>query len=378
MSRQFIASIVKLCVAYLALIPLAVALETPTLGQKADIASNQQAVARIALVIGNSDYAQKPLVSPVKDAQTVAKQLGQLGFHVIVQENTRAEALQQSLQEFSTLLHATKGVGLFYYAGHGVQVDGTNYLIPVDVDLRQAQSVLDYSLSLSQVLDHLGNAGNQTNIVIIDACRDNPFSERGLAPLSYNSTPGNTFIAFATAPGNVAIDGDDNGLFTEHLLAHMDTPSQPIEQLFKKVRQDVMNDSQGKQIPWEHSSLTGDFYFNPPNLVAVKAASTEAVAQASGIAKEELLAVAANSPFLKVDPSRLQLGPALVRSSATRRENIAEEIDRYMHRARVYLGQDDIMEATRYLEKAFTLSHKASLEQIQALTSLYNSALAKQ
>ena len=382
MSNKFAALIAKLLVLYLALyiftLPSAAA-ETRTLTRQADTAPNQPVRARIALVIGNSDYAQKPLASPVQDAQTVAEQLGKLGFYVIVQENTSALALQQSLHEFSSLLQATKGVGLFYYAGHGVQVNGTNYLIPVDIDLRQAPDVLHRSLSLNQVLDQLGQAANPANIVIIDACRDNPFSEHsGLAPLSYANTPGDTFIAFATAPGNVAIDGDDNGLFTQHLLAHLDTPNLPIEQLFKQVRQGVMQDSKGQQIPWEHSSLTGDFYFNPPNLTAIARASTEAVARASGVTNNELLAAATDGPVLRVDSSRLHLGPALVRSSAATSASVADEIDRYMNTARIYLQQGNTVQAALYLDKAFTLSHRASPEQIKILSILYNLALAKQ
>lgn len=341
---------------------------------------NAEPPPRIALLIGNADYPQKPLASPVRDARSMAAQLENLGFYVIKRENTGAEELQQILAEFGDLLQATKGVGLFYYAGHGIQVEGVNYLLPIDIDLRKARQVQQYSLSLNQVLDQVGQARNQTNIIIIDACRDNPYPRHsGLAPLSYANTPGNTFIAFATSPGNVAIDGDENGLFTEHLLAHLDRRDLPIEQLFKQVRQGVMQETQGAQIPWEHSSLTGDFYFNPPDLAAVAAASMAVVPQAPGLANAENLpaAAAGDSRLLKIDTSQLRLAPAvsktparITQTPAPARKDIAVEIEHYLLVARIYMEQTDFTQASHYLDKAFALSHEASPEQIEVLAGL--------
>lgn len=351
--------------------------------------------ARIALIIGNSQYPQNPLVSPVKDAQAISRQLSKLGFHIIKRENADVEALQEALEEYISLLETSKGIGLFYYAGHGIQVNGSNYLIPTDVDLSRPQQVIDQSLALNRLLEQLGQARNQTNIMIIDACRDNPYSQQsGLAPLSYGKTPGNTFIAFATAPGNVAIDGNENGLFTQYILKHLNQAELPIEQMFKRVRQDVIQVSKGFQIPWENSSLTTDFYFKPRNLAAVAAASLNAVASryASSTPADAALTpapasvntVAIDQSLLQIDLSRLQLGPAIARQSkpaarATATDNSATDkpnIDFYLATAENYLQQNKADIAHTYLDKAFTLSHQASLSQIQTLTRLLQQSLA--
>ena len=223
---------------------------------------------RVALVIGNSDYQIAPLASPVADAKAMQKILQQLGFHVMSLTDASAVEMHTALLEFGNTLQDVGGVGLFYYAGHGVQVDGENYLIPVGANIRREYEVKYQSLNINQVLDEMGRARNRINIVVLDTCRDNPFVrstrslENGLAPINPGNTPSGTIIAYATAAGATAVDGDDNGLFTKHLLTHIRTPNLPIEQVFKRARVDVMQASQGEQVPWEHSSLTGDFYFN--------------------------------------------------------------------------------------------------------------------
>ena len=157
------------------------------------------------------------------------------------------------------------GQGLFYYAGHGVQLKGKNYLIPVDSDIQSETDVEDQGVDVNLVLGFMDEAGNGLNIVILDACRNNPFTRsfrsasRGLAQMD---APSGTLIAYATAPGSVASDGATrNGTYTQELLKFVRTPNLNVEEVFKQVRKSVRNLTQGRQTPWESSSLTGDFYF---------------------------------------------------------------------------------------------------------------------
>ena len=159
------------------------------------------------------------------------------------------------------------GVGLFYFSGHGMQVDGRNYLIPVDAEVDAEADVEYEAVEAGRVLAKMETAQNEMNIVILDACRNNPFARsfrntsNGLATLN---APTGTFIAYATSPGSVASDGKgDNGLYTGELIKHMKTKGLKVEEVFKRVRNDVKIKSNNKQVPWDVSSLTGDFYFIP-------------------------------------------------------------------------------------------------------------------
>jgi hypothetical protein len=232
---------------------------------------------RIALVIGNGQYKEAPLANPVNDAQAIAKALARSGFTVVQKENVGRAEMQTALREFGDALRKG-GVGLFYFAGHGVQVKGRNFLIPVDANIEREDEVAYNSIDANQVLDKMEAASNRLNIVILDACRNNPFA-RSLrssgAGLAQMDAPVGTFIAFATAPGSVASDGQGkNGLYTQHLLRAMLRPGVKIEDVFKEVRAGVRRDSNGKQVPWENTSLEGDFVFVPKR--AVPAAATGA------------------------------------------------------------------------------------------------------
>jgi hypothetical protein len=171
------------------------------------------------------------------------------------------------IREFGDILKESGGVGLFYFAGHGMQVKGRNYLLPVGEDIQAEDEVDDQSVSIDLVLDKMETAKNPVNIVILDACRNNPFqrrfrsASRGLAPL--DAVRG-SFIAFATAPGSVAADGTGrNGIYTKHLLENLRHPESSIEGVFKRVRLGVLGETENRQVPWDSSSLTGDFFFNP-------------------------------------------------------------------------------------------------------------------
>jgi hypothetical protein len=223
---------------------------------------------RVALVIGNSSYRTSPLKNPVNDARAVGRALRELGFEVLLHEDLSQPAFISALRDFGNRLRETKGVGLFYYAGHGMQIKGSNYLVPVGTDIQAEDEVRYLSIDANQVVDKMEQAGNRLNIVILDACRDNPFArsfrskQTGLAQMD---APSGMLIAFATAPGAVAYDGDGvNGVYTKHLLRNLAIEGLPVELLLKRVREGVARETEQKQIPWESSSLLGDFYFKVP------------------------------------------------------------------------------------------------------------------
>ena len=230
---------------------------------------------RIALVIGNAAYQEGRLRNPVNDATDMAANLRQLGFHVTLLRDVQRPEMDGAIDTFSRQLRQG-GVGLFYFAGHGVQVAGENYLIPLGARLVRAQDVRYQAVPVGQVLGALEDADNGLNIMILDACRNNPFARswrsrtRGL--VAVQAVEG-SLIAYATAPGSVAADGDGrNGLYTQHLLHAMTIPGLSVEQMFKRVRVAVRKATAGKQTPWESSSLTGDFAFqlapSPPPPIA--------------------------------------------------------------------------------------------------------------
>ncbi len=219
---------------------------------------------RVALVIGNGGYASSPLRNPANDARAMAAALRSCGFDVSEEIDCSRREMLAAIRAFGRQL-GQGGVGLFYYAGHGLQVKGQNYLVPVDAEVRFEDEVADWCVEASSVLRKMESAGNRVNIVVMDACRNNPFARsfrsatRGLARMD---APKGSYIAYATAPGSVASDGSDsNGLYTAALLDAMRLPGLKIEEVFKRVRTDVLSATSEVQIPWESSSLTGDFYF---------------------------------------------------------------------------------------------------------------------
>jgi hypothetical protein len=219
---------------------------------------------RIALIIGNADYVNNvSLKNPVNDANLMEGTLRSLGFDVIKHLNSGLDTMQNSIRVFSRLLSGYN-IALFYYAGHGLQVDGVNYLIPTDAQLKRKEDCKWEAVDVTMVTDEFRKHSTNTNIIILDACRNNPYrswargSETGFKALG----PINgTIISFATSEGATAADGvGANGLFTEELVKEMVIP-QPIESVFKKTRKQVIDRSNGQQTPTEWSYLTGDFYF---------------------------------------------------------------------------------------------------------------------
>src|SRR5450631_1884439 len=233
-------------------------------------AAAHAAETRVALVIGNSDYASGPLSNPANDAKLIGDELANLGFDVIARRNADQTTMKRAIQEFGARLEKAgpDSVGLFYYAGHGVQLNGRNYLIPTTARIEREGDVEIEAVSADWVIEQMRFARNRLNIVILDACRNNPFTrsmrsvDHGLATMD---APAGILIAYSTAPGAVAADGSGrNSPYTEALSQAMRDLHEPVEQVFKHVRVGVMSATSGKQVPWESSSLTGDFYFAAP------------------------------------------------------------------------------------------------------------------
>jgi uncharacterized caspase-like protein/formylglycine-generating enzyme required for sulfatase activity len=245
------------------------------------------AETKIALVIGNSDYPSGPLPNPANDAKLMSDTLSSLGFDVILRRNADQNTMKRAIQDFGARLEKAgpAAVGLFFYAGHGAQLNGRNYLVPVSAHIEREGDVEIEAVSADWVIEQMRYARNGLNFVILDACRNNPFTrsmrgvDRGLATMD---APAGILIAYSTAPGSVAADGDGrNSPYTEALARSIRDSHEPVEQVFKHVRVSVMSATSGKQVPWESSSLTGDFYFTPPGRPGPGAAPQPAPAPAT-------------------------------------------------------------------------------------------------
>ena len=242
---------------------------------------------RVALVVGNAAYAERPLRNPVNDATDVAATLRQLGFEVELVRDAGRRQMQDAVRAFGRRL-AQGGAGLFYFAGHGLQVAGENYLVPIGADIKAEFDVEHEAVSAGWILSAMDYAGNGLNLMILDACRNNPYSRRfrggsalGLAAPAQQAK--GSLVAYATSPNAVAEDGSGrNGLYTKHLLRYMKEPGLGVEEMFKKVRIAVERESGGRQTPWELSSLTGDFSFT----LASTAESGVSDAEAQRLAEE--------------------------------------------------------------------------------------------
>ena len=234
-----------------------------------------EAANRVALIIGNSDYKFTPaLRNPRNDAKIMTEKLTGLGFDVVSGLDLTHRGMLKAVKDFEAKLKGAK-VGMFFYAGHGLQIDGENYLIPTDARPQDKESVKQQSLSLSDVLRVL-EFGTETNLVFLDACRDNPLTRSlsrsssgasrsvgtGLAAVEVGK---GTLITYSTQPGNVAADGvGHNSPFTNALAKWIGEPGLEVRQMLTRVRRDVLAKTYGQQVPWDHSSLTGDFYFGDP------------------------------------------------------------------------------------------------------------------
>lgn len=219
---------------------------------------------KVALVIGNSKYAAAPLTNPENDAKAMAQALRESGFEVMQYGNLTKREFEESVRAFGSKINRG-GVALFFFAGHGMQVKGVNYLLPVGANIQKEADIEFEAVDAGRVMSEIESAGSRLNIVILDACRNNPFvrgtrsAARGLAVMS---APSGTVVAYATGPGEVASDGDGkNGLYTQELLKNIREPNMKIEDVLKRTRIAVKDKTSGQQVPWENTSLDGDFYF---------------------------------------------------------------------------------------------------------------------
>ena len=285
---------------------------------------------RVALVIGNAAYKDAPLDNPVNDARDMAEMLRRTGFEVIELINGTQKEMNRAIAKFGDRLRSDS-VALFYYAGHGLQVRGKNYLVPIDAQISNETSIRVESVDVDGVLDQL--ASSELNVVIIDACRNNPFERRfrarGGGGLAQMDAPKGSLIAYATAPGKTAADGDGrNGLFTGELLKQMQRPGLTIEQVFKNVRREVARATRDNQIPWESSSLTGDFYFMPggraPAAPAVASAAPAAAPVVASRPAERPVAAPVAAPV--APPAVAAAPPKAVEPVAKAGENGSERL----------------------------------------------------
>lgn len=235
--------------------------------------SSLEAQNRLALLIGNAAYTQSPLRNPVNDAADMATMLRRLGFEVTLLRDADKPTMERAIGDFTRGV-PKGGIGLFYFSGHGVQIDGLNYLLPIGVEFTQPTDVKYHAVAADWILGRMDDTGMEVKLLILDACRNNPYGrswskalDRGLGVMD---APRGTLIAYATSPKKTASDGvGHNSPYTARLLREIPIPGRPIELVFKAVRLGVQQETQGEQTPWEASSLTGDFYFAPGEAPAV-------------------------------------------------------------------------------------------------------------
>ena len=220
---------------------------------------------RVALVIGNSEYKVGALRNPGNDAEDISGVLRTLGFTVQTKTNVNQREMEEAVNTFIQEIQ-NGDVALFYFSGHGIQVKGENYLIPLGDSISSEPDVRYKTVNAGLILAKMEDSRNRTNIVILDACRNNPFKGLFRSPsmgLSKMDAPKGTFIAYATSPDSVAVDGTGrNSPYTKNLIEALKVKDIPIEQAFKIVARAVNKETAGQQTPWILSSLLEDFYFN--------------------------------------------------------------------------------------------------------------------
>jgi hypothetical protein len=257
---------------------------------------------RVALVVGNAQYENtQPLANPRNDAEAIAASLRALGFEVFDGYDLTRTAFEELIRAFARGAEDADAAVL-YYAGHGLEVGSVNYLVPVDANIRDETDLKFETIILDDIIGFMERE-NRTNLIFLDACRDNPMARnlslnmgtrsvavgRGLAPVD---TGVGTLIAYATQPGNVALDGaGQHSPFTDALLEHISTPDLDVEIMMRSVRRDVMQKTAGQQVPWSSSSLTGSFIFQPKPVQTPTPTALAAVAPEPPTAPRETVPV---------------------------------------------------------------------------------------
>jgi uncharacterized caspase-like protein len=329
-----------------------------------DVSAQEQkdtliALPRYALVIGNSQYKENPLRNPARDAGAMGEVLERTGFSVSRLLDAGRDQMRNAIEAYGASLARQGAVGLFYFAGHGMQLAWRNYLIPVDAVVDNPDDVRERGVDLNALLQSLTRAKNPMNVIILDACRDNPFGTRfttGQKGLSQFDAPPGSLLAYATAPGNTAADGDGaNGLYTENLLREIRVPDAKIEDVFKRVRLHVRRQTSGRQIPWESTSLEEDFYFVPPR--ALLAAAEEEIARErrqAAEAREKQRLAEEDERKRREEAARLEAKRAAEEAGRKRKEELAAlEKKRREEEAEVERKrQQALKEAQRVAEEA--------------------------
>ncbi len=330
---------------------------------------------RIALVIGNGGYQQLAhLPNAVSDAQLIDKSLTSVGFKTILITDGTRQQMVQSMKTFMEEITPETSV-LVYYAGHGIQFGEENYLIPTDSQLSSASDLPLEAFSLRMITEQLERAHPRIAILVLDACRNNPLKRKGAvragedqpaAGLAKATGPLGTFIAFATAPGQVATDGNKgNSPFTRALADLMTAPGLPIEQVFKRVRERVIDQTFGKQVPWDNSSLTRDFFFVEAFAGMPKFnPEASADAQAWQIAANEDIATSYET-YLKTYPRGLFADLAQMRLDSFHQDNApkAEQQVASVARDRKINASDDLTTWNAIPEKGRPEQYRDYLEK---------------
>jgi uncharacterized caspase-like protein len=332
---------------------------------------------RHALVIGNSAYGFGPLKNPANDAKALGAELKQTGFEVTVGLDLTRKDMLEAIRAYGESLNKAKAIGVFYFAGHGLQLAWRNYLVPTDASIAKMEDIQAKCVDVNAVIEGIAKAVNPMNVVILDACRENPFGsdvkldQKGLSQLD---APPGTILAYATAPGNLASDGDGaNGLYTEQLLREMKVPEAKIEDVFKRVRLTVRRRSNGQQVPWESTSLEEDFWFIPPKEMQKLAAAEaervrkekeaervwqERIAKAQAEAEREKEAAIAKARQEEVNRLRREQAAVRAREEERQRE-LQERLERERQEEadRAYQAEADLWERVK------TATRPAALEE---------------
>ena len=330
---------------------------------------------RIALIIGNSAYPGSPLLNPANDAREMSQILRQLGFQVLELRDGNKAQMLDSISKMTLALKNKQGIGMLYYAGHGLQLDWQNYMVPVDADLLKADDVPKQTVGINSVMEAFKLSGSRMNILVLDACRDNPFaggtsSGKGLAQLD---APPSTFLAYATAPGNVAEVGDSssgNGLYTQFLLQELQKPTAKIEDVFKRVRLQVRRQSQGRQIPWESTSLEDDFMFNDGAKYTLTNEYLERVTQAALKRERDRLAAEARRLQQQREAAELALKEAQAQQNQQKLLDAQRAQDQAQERERLIATQ-------RQQELAREQAELARIKEIERVSALTQSNTQK-
>ena len=324
---------------------------------------------RVALVIGNGGYQNTtPLTNPLNDARDMSAALKTAGFDVVEVFDADKRNLDSSVRRFADKL--TKAdVALFFYAGHGLQVGSQNFLVPVDAKLERERDLEFEAVKLDFILRQMEiDRDGKTSIVILDACRDNPLS-RNLARsmgtrsvaigqgLAAANTGLGTFIAYSTQPGNVALDGDGrNSPFTAAMVKHMGASGRNLPATMIEVRKDVVAATGGRQVPWDHSALTGDFYFMPDAATATSSVTTGSVGDVAALQarlkKLEDEAKQRSSSMVTTDMLKL----AELRARATGLDELTKDLQRKLMNARMQEGKaTDPVEKSKLVRESMNI-----------------------